>query len=71
MSEISQVTAVPTRSQERPAKTQISLRVRAVWSESLRGTLGLTKDPKRLQSDSEDFDQPLHSRWLKLVIALL
>ena len=36
---LSRGTAIPVRLQVRPARTQISLRVRAVWSESSQGTL--------------------------------
>ena len=39
---------------ERAAKTQISLRIRAVRSDSAHGTILLSKDSKRPQADSED-----------------
>ena len=35
------------------AKTQISLRICAVWSESLQSSLCVVKDPNRLQMDNE------------------
>ena len=53
----------------RPAKTQISLRIRAVWSDSLQGTLWVAKDPKRPHVDSEYFDQPVRMRRLIRVLA--
>ena len=40
-----------------PAKTQTSLHICAVWSESLQGTLLVAKDPQDLQGDSEYSDQ--------------
>ena len=51
----------------RPAKTQISLCIRAVWSESLQGTLCVPKDPKRLETDMEDSKQPDWSlHWMHM-----
>ena len=44
-----------------PAKTQISMRIRPVWSVSSQGMLWVAKDPKRLQPESEDSDQPVYS----------
>ena len=41
----------------RPAKTQISLGIRPVWSESSLFTQWITKDPSFLYADSEDSDQ--------------
>ena len=41
----------------RPAKTQISLGIRPVWSESLLCTQWVAKDPSFLHVDSEDSDQ--------------
>ena len=38
----------------RPAKTQISLRVRAVWSESSLSALWIANEPEPLQVESED-----------------
>ena len=43
----------------RPAKIQISLRLRAVRSESPVGLFWIAKDAKFLQADNEDFVQPL------------
>ena len=42
----------------RPAKTQISLGIRPVWSESSVCTHWVAKDPGFLYADSEDSDQP-------------
>ena len=47
-----------------PAKIQISLRVRAVWSESSQGAFWITKDAKNLHADSEDFDLTAQMRRL-------
>ena len=41
----------------RPAKTQISLGIRQVWSESSQCTQWVAKDPSFLHADSEDSDQ--------------
>ena len=41
----------------RPAKTQISLGIRPVWSESSLCTQWVAKDPSFLHGDSEDSDQ--------------
>ena len=40
-----------------PAKTQISLGIRPVWSESTLCTQWVAKDPRFLHADSEDSDQ--------------
>ena len=53
----------------RPAKTQISLGIRPVWSESSLCTLWVAKDPSFLHADSEDSDQTgriprlIYLRW--------
>ena len=39
----------------RPAKTQISLGIRPVWSESSLCAQWVAKDPKFLNADSEDW----------------
>ena len=41
----------------RPAKTQISLGIRPVWSESSLSAQWVAKDPSFLPADSEDSDQ--------------
>ena len=41
----------------RPAKTQISLGIHPVWSESLLCTQWIAKDPRFLHADSEYSDQ--------------
>ena len=41
----------------RPAKTQISLSIRQVWSESSLCAQWVAKDPSFLHADSEDSDQ--------------
>ena len=40
----------------RPAKIQISLRIRAVWSESSPGTFLLAKDAKFIHANNENSD---------------
>ena len=50
----------PTKWHVRPAKTQISLGVRPVWSESLLCAQWVAKDPSFLNADSEDW-----SDWAK------
>ena len=42
---------------ERPAKTQISLGIKPVWSESSLRAQYVDKDPRFLHADSEDSDQ--------------
>ena len=41
----------------RPAKTQISLGIRPVWSESSLCAQWVAKDPRFLHADREDSDQ--------------
>ena len=47
----------PTKWLVRPAKTQISLGIRPVWSESSLCAQWVAKDPSFLHADSEDSDQ--------------
>ena len=48
----------------RPAKTQISLGIRPVWSESSLCAHWVAKDPRFLHADSKDSDQTdLSLRW--------
>ena len=49
----------------RPAKTQISLGIRPVWSESSLCVLWVAKDPTFLHADSEDSDQ---TGWMPRLI---
>ena len=49
---------------ERPAKIQISLRIRTVWSEFSKGASGTAKDAKFLHADIEDSDQTARMRRL-------
>ena len=49
----------------RPAKTQISLGIYPVWSESLQCTPWVAKDPRFLHVDSEDSD---HTGWMPRLI---
>ena len=48
----------------RPAKSQISLRIRAVWSESSLGAFWIAKDARFLHADNEDSDQTAQMRRL-------
>ena len=50
----------------RPAKTQISLGIRPVWSESSLCAQWVAKDPRFLHADSEDSDQT--GRTLTLLV---
>ena len=47
----------PTKWSVRPAKTQISLGIRPVWSESSQCAQWVAEDPLFLHADSEDSDQ--------------
>ena len=49
----------------RPAKTQISLGIRLVWSKSSPYTQWVAKDPSFLHADSEDSDQTGRMRWTR------
>ena len=51
----------------RPAKIQISLRIRAVWSESSLGVFWIAKDARFLRAVNEDFEQAAQMRRLILV----
>ena len=55
----------PTKWHVRPAKTQINLGIRPVWSESLLCALWVAKDPSFLHADSEDSNQT--GRMLRLI----
>ena len=54
---------------ERPAKTQISLGIRPVWSEPSLCAQSVTKDPSFLHTDSEDSDQTGRMRRVIWVFA--
>ena len=54
---MSQRTTKPTKLHVRPAKTQISLGIRPIWSESLLYAQWIAKDPSFLHADSEDSGQ--------------
>ena len=43
-----------------PVKTQVSLGIHPVWSESLLCAQGVAKNPSFFHADSEDSDQPGH-----------
>ena len=47
----------------RPEKTQISLGIHPVWSESSLCSQWVAKNPRFLHADSEDSDQPGHPLW--------
>ena len=53
----------------RPAKTQISLGIRPVWSESSLCTQWAAKEPRFLHEDSEDSDQTERMSRLIWVLA--
>ena len=53
----SRLTTKPTKWCVRPAKTQLSLGIRPVWSESSLCAHWVAKDPSFLHADSEDSDQ--------------
>ena len=59
----------PTKWHVRPAKTQISLGIRPVWSESLLCAQWVAKDPSFLHADSKDSDQTRRMPRLILVFA--
>ena len=47
----------PTKWHVRPAKTQISLGIRSVWSESSQCAQWVAEDTMFLHADNEDSDQ--------------
>ena len=55
--DVSRLVTKPTKWHVRPAKTQISLGIRPVWSESSLCAQWVAKDPSFLYADSEDSDQ--------------
>ena len=54
---VSRLMTKPTKWHVRPAKTQVSLDIRPVWSESSLCTQCVAKGPSFLHADSEDSDQ--------------
>ena len=54
-----------------PAKTQISLGIRSVWSESSLCAQWVAKGPSFLHADSEDSDQTgrMHSHFVGFVMS--
>ena len=58
---ISSAMTKPTKWPVCPAKTQISLGIRLVWSESSLCAEWVAKDPRFLHADSEDSAQ---TRWV-------
>ena len=67
---MSRLTTKPTKWYVRPAKTQISLGIRPVWSESSLCAQRVAKDPSFLHADSENFAQTAQSdlslRWARM-----
>ena len=59
----------PTKWHVRPAKTQISLGIRSVWSEFSLWVQWVAKDPSFLHADSKDSDQTEWMPRLNLVFA--
>ena len=54
---LSRLMTKPTKWALRPAKIQISLGIRPVWSESSLCAQWVAQDPRFLHANSEDFDQ--------------
>ena len=65
--DLSHTMAIPAEWHVRPEKTQISLGIRPVWSESSLCAHWVAKDPRYLYADSEDPDQ---IGWLPRLIWL-
>ena len=72
---MSRIVTKPTKWHVCPAKTQISLGIRPVWSESLQCAQWVAKDPSFLQTaDSEDSDMIFcwaHSHFVGFVMRRL
>ena len=69
VNEMSRLMTKPTKWPVCPAKTQISLGIRPVWSESSLCAQWVAKDPNFLYADSEDSDQTGHMPRLIWVFA--
>ena len=54
----------------RPAKVQVSLRMRTVKSDSLLGALVIAKNPRTLQTDTKDYINPFMSSGIFYLISL-
>ena len=67
---MSRLVTKPTKWHVRPAKTQISLGICPVWSESSLCTQWVAKDPSFLHADSEDSDQTGRMPRLIWVVAV-
>ena len=65
--EMSRLVTKPTKWHVRAAKTQISLGICLVWSESSLCAHWVAKDPTFLHADSEDSDQ---TGWMPRLICL-
>ena len=59
---LGRLTTKPTKWHVRPAKTQISLGIRPVWSESSQGAQWVAEDPMFLLADSEDWSDLAHAQ---------
>ena len=57
LTHMSRLMTKPTKLHVRPAKTQISLGIRPVWSEASLCAQWVDKDPRFLHANSEDSDQ--------------
>ena len=68
---MSQITAFPTKLHVRPAKAQISQRIRAVRTKSSQVIPWVAKNQKRLQEDSEDTDLSLCWAYMQALEMLL
>ena len=55
--DLSRLMTKPTKWHVLPAKTQISLGIRPVWSESSQCALWVAEGPRFLHADSEDSEQ--------------
>ena len=66
---LSRLMTKPTKWYVRPAKTQTSLGICPIWSESSLCAVWVAKDPKFLHADSEDSDQTARMPRLICVFA--
>ena len=61
----------PNKMSVRPAKTQISLGIRPVWSESSQCAQWVAKDPSFLHADSEDWSDWPYNHIVGFVMSRL